>query len=56
LIEPGAGAPGRGLRRALACAAAVMVCFVVSLAASVPATVAAGADRPTLERHLHCED
>ena len=56
LIEHGAGAPTRRLRRALACAATVMACFVVSLAVAVPATVAAGKSQPGLEPHRHCED
>jgi hypothetical protein len=50
LIELGAGAPGRALRRGLACAATVMACFVVALTASVPATVTAATSQPKVEQ------
>ena len=55
LVELGASKAARGLGRALACAAAVMACFVVVLASSVPATVASASTQPKLEQHRHCE-
>ena len=54
LVELGASKPSRALRRGLAGATAVMACFVVALAGSVPATVAAASTQPKLEQPRHC--
>ena len=55
LVELGASKPGRARRRGLAPVAALMACFVVVLAASVPSTVAAASAQPKLEQPRHCE-
>ena len=55
LVELGASKPGRAFQRGLACGATVMACFVVVLAGSVPATVAAASAQPKLEQPRHCK-
>lgn len=55
LIELGVSKPPRALKRVLACAAAVMACFTLVLAASVPATVLAATSQPKLDQPRHCD-
>jgi len=55
LMALGGPAPRRGFGRMLACTATFMACFVVAMASSVPATVAAATSQPTLEQPRHCK-
>lgn len=56
LIEPNSRRPGRVARRSLALAAAVMVCFTLAIAVSVPAVALAGIQQGQLEQQRHCQD